>query len=505
MASIRKRRIADACALSLTALLLTAAARPPRVVPPGALAGRAPLTGARAATPRNVLVTRDRTEPALALDPRDGSGVIAAANPDYYHARPTGPLQSTLASADDGATWTQGSVPAYGNFTGLADPSLAIDAAGRVYYLYMGETPTYCGEDGNTALLLGRSDDSGRAFTPPTVVDINGWDDKPRVAVDPAAGWTVRAGKAGQVGQAGHTTVYAAFSRWLSPGRQIVFMRSTDEGHTFAEAPKILYASPGVNWGALPVAAPRGRVYVLWAHYASMSLDTPAAARILLRASTDGGRTFAPPVTVAGFSGLPRMLAPASLRMFTYPVAGVDPRTGALYVAWVRTRPLARPAYAGQVGADLMLARSRDGGRAWTRPVALNDVPGGDRFMPALSVGPDGLIRLAFYDRRVDGVRFGLYGVAARDRGARLEVWPNRRISAALSSPYTLHYIAPGSSCVAPGRFMGDYIDAATAPDGALAAMWTDTTESEQGESDIRFARVPDAYLRAGAPRSSGW
>ena len=448
-------------------------------------------------TPQNILVAQNRTEPTLALDQ---GGIVAAANPDYYHAQPAGPLQTTFTSSDDGASWTQGAVPTYGNSTGLADPSLAVDARGRAYYLYMGETPTYCGEDGNTALLLGRSDDGGHTFAPPTVVDVNGWDDKPRVAVD-SSGSSTGSGN----GSGGQTTVYAAFSRWLTPDRQILFMRSTDDGHTFAEAPKILYASPGVNWGALPVAGPHGRVYVLWAHDGDPGLYTPAPARIMLRVSTDNGGAFALPVTVAGFTGLPHMLAPGALRVFTYPVAGVDPRSGALYVAWVRARPLTRPAYAGQVAADVMLTRSRDGGRTWTRPVALNDTPVGDRFMPALSIGSDGLIRVAFYDRRADGTRFGLYGVALRDAGGHLEVWPNRQVSATLSSPYTLHYIAPGSSCVAPGRFMGDYIDAATTRDGALDVMWTDTAVSGPGESDIMFAHVPDAYLRDGAPRAIKW
>lgn len=487
---------------ALATLALTCAARPSGAVAGAADAGREHRSGpaatssagrARVAAPPNVLVAQNRTEPALALDPR---GIIAAANPDYYHAQPPGPLQTTLASSDGGASWTQGAVPTYGNFTGLADPSLAVDAQGRAYYLYMGETPTYCGQDGNTALLLGRSDDGGQTFAPPTVVDVNGWDDKPRVAVDSTS--SVKGG-------GGHTTVYVAFSRWLTPDRQILFMRSTDDGHTFAEAPKTLYASPGVNWGALPVPGPHGRVYVLWAHADDPGLYTPTHARIMLRASTDNGHTFAPPVTVADFTGLPRILAPGALRVFTYPVAGVDPRSGALYVAWVRARPLTRPAYAGQVAADVMLTRSRDGGRTWTQPLALNDAAPGDRFMPTLSIGADGLIRVAFYDRRADGTRFGLYGVALRDAGERLEVWPNRQVSATLSSPYTLHYIAPGSSCVAPGRFMGDYIDAATARDGALDVMWTDTAASAPGESDIMFAHVPDAYLRDGAPRSIKW
>ena len=499
--ALKKKRPARSPYLYALALALTCAARPSGAVAGVANAGRAHRSAPaarssagriRVTAPLNVLVAQNRTEPALALDPR---GIVAAANPDYYHARPPGPLQTTFASSD-GASWTQGAVPTYGNFTGLADPSLAVDARGRAYYLYMGETPTYCGQDGNTALLLGRSDDGGHTFAPPTVVDINGWDDKPRVAVNATASGN---------GSGGHTTVYVAFSRWLTPDRQILFMRSTDDGHTFAETPKILYASPGFNWGAVPVAGPHGRVYVLWAHYENPGLYTPVHARIMLRASTDNGHTFAPPVTVDGFTGLPRILTPGALRVFTYPVAGVDPRSGALYVAWVRARPLTRPAYAGQVAADVMLTRSRDGGRTWTQPTTLNDAAAGDRFMPALSIGADGLIRVAFYDRRADGTRFGLYGVALHDAGERLEVWPNRQVSATLSSPYTLHYIAPGSSCVAPGRFMGDYIDAATTRDGALDGMWTDTAASAPGESDIMFAHVPDAYLRDGAPRAIKW
>ena len=93
--------------------------------------------------------------------------------------------------------------------------------------------------------------------------------------------------------------------------------------------------------------------------------------------------------------------------------------------------------------------------------------------------------------------------MAARDLGKRLLVWPNRQISPVLSSPSTLAYAY--GSCVAPGRYLGDYIAAATAPDGSLNTMWTDTALGKPKETDLWFARVPPRYLQAGTPRVVGW
>ena len=52
-----------------------------------------------------------------------------------------------------------------------------------------------------------------------------------------------------------------------------------------------------------------------------------------------------------------------------------------------------------------------------------------------------------------------------------------------LSSPSTLAYAY--GSCVAPGRYLGDYIAAATAPAGTLATMWTDTALGRPKETDL--------------------
>jgi hypothetical protein len=474
-----------ALALALAALVLAVLPRPPLV----AVGPTTTHEVGRVAAPLTVLVARARTEPALALDPRDSQRIAAVANPDFFGLFPDEPLNGTFASSDGGATWAQGTAPTYGRFTGVADPSVGFDAAGRAYYLWMGETPAFCGQNSNVALLLARSLDGGRTYGPPTVVDVDRADDKPYLAVS---------------SQGGRTAIYATFTRWLDSGSQILLTRSLDGGQTFT-TPTVLYATPGVtvNFASLPIVGPKGHVYVVWAHYHRFNYYGPLQASIMLRASSDGGRTFGPVVIIASFTGLPQMIVPGGLRVFTLPAAGVDMRSGALYVTWVQARAMAQPRYPGEMDADLVLSRSRDGGHTWTPPAVLNDTPLGDRFDPALSVGPGGVVRVSFYDRRADHARFALYGVAVRDLGPLLRLWPNRQISPELSSPATLPYAY--GSCVAPGRFMGDYIAAATAPDGTFATMWTDTALGRPKETDLWFARVPPRYLQAGTPRLVGW
>lgn len=87
-----------------------------------------------------------------------------------------------------------------------------------------------------------------------------------------------------------------------------------------------------------------------------------------------------------------------------HPTAAVDAATGAIYVAWV-----GRPDAGGR--ADVYLARSDDGGRSYTAPVRVNDVPGDaapHAQAPAqVAAGHDGAVYVAWQNNtRIEGRRF---------------------------------------------------------------------------------------------------
>src|SRR5205807_9441544 len=132
-------------------------------------------------------------------------------------------------------------------------------------------------------------------------------------------------------------TVYVCLTRWLYAAPHIPFTRPLHDVHPFPP-PTALSASPAVKFASLPIVGPHGHLYVVWAHYHRSNYYGPLQASIMLRASTDGGRTFGPVVIIAAFTGLPEMIVPGSVRVFTLPAAGVDMRSGALYVAWVQAR-----------------------------------------------------------------------------------------------------------------------------------------------------------------------
>src|SRR5438445_11048532 len=136
--SVRTCSVAQQCALALAlvSLVLPVTPRPRLVAADPTIVHR---SGRASVAPLTVLVARARSEPALALDPRDGRHIVAVANPDYFGVLADEPRNGTFVSSDGGATWEQGAAPTYGRFTGVADPSAALDAAGRAYYLWMGE------------------------------------------------------------------------------------------------------------------------------------------------------------------------------------------------------------------------------------------------------------------------------------------------------------------------------------------------------------------------------
>lgn len=78
------------------------------------------------------------------------------------------------------------------------------------------------------------------------------------------------------------------------------------------------------------------------------------------------------------------------------PVGISDPKTGNLYVVYSQNRD-------SNSEADILLIRSTDGGKTWTKPVTLNDDSTHlDHFFPGISIAPNGRIDVAWHDFRDD-------------------------------------------------------------------------------------------------------
>ncbi|CAN5720020.1 hypothetical protein BH24ACT2_BH24ACT2_13810 [soil metagenome] len=268
-------------------------------------------------------------------------------------------------------------------------------------------------------------------------------------------------------------TLFYAFPGWPMDDwhSQIFLSRSTDLGRSFetvglgGEQPD--YANGYAGSNALPVVRvdPQRpeRVYVAWSsNYGLWNLEdqVPGGAeatrttfkrRPYLAVSDDGGRTFSPPIDMAG--GLEESLTQPSLAIgedgklyaffgetqvtefgedvkeghlffavsedagktftqemihtqpagieFTYlntPSAAVNPVTDEVYVAWEET---------GSETPKVLFMASSDSGETWSSPTKLNSVDPQrtwdfQEFNPWISVAPNGRIDAAWYDWRDD-------------------------------------------------------------------------------------------------------
>jgi hypothetical protein len=156
---------------------------------------------------------------------------------------------------------------------------------------------------------------------------------------------------------------------------------------------------------------------------------------------------------------------------------------------------------------------STDGGTTWTPRMRVNDDPAGnmiDQFHPWTSVNKDGVITMAWYDRRLDpaNLNFDLYIAHSFDGGA---TWtPNQRVSDVSSSPFDAYKFAksqpqfepfdpniPGELMSPQAGLIGEYIGLATSERRATMVF----TDTRNGNQDVYAANMP---LRLFPPKLTG-
>ena len=171
---------------------------------------------------------------------------------------------------------------------------------------------------------------------------------------------------------------------------KIMLSRSTDCGATFSRPQQISERSQ-INQAAVAAIDPNtGTLYVAWREF--LSNAQPDA--ILITRSSDGGKSFSSPITVATIRPFDQGTTPTSFRTNSYPAMTVD-ATGRVYVAWAQRG-------VGPGGdARIVVATSPDG-RTWSQPIAADNPPQrGHQIMPVLNFG-GAKLHLVYWDQRDD-------------------------------------------------------------------------------------------------------
>jgi hypothetical protein len=346
-------------------------------------------------------------------------------------------------------------------------------------------------------------------------------------------------------------TLYVSYVNLVGEGNvpdNLWVARSTDGGRTLSAPARV---AGRLTFGARLAVGLDGTVHVTWLQAAEVGFLRLAGGPnpIVASRSTDGGRTFSPPVPVSD-PDRPRVGAATPVidargdlvvlyqdfkedrRDFEFlegpvweePFALVVSRStdggqsfsvgtelesglvptrrilvflaefpsiaagtdGSLYVSWTD----------GRAGSeDVYLRRSADGGRTWSEPTRVNDPPPGDgtsQYLPRVAVAPSGRVDVVFLDRRRDrgNVMTDAFLAQSSDGGRSFE---NHRLS---STSFDSN-VGPYVDATFPIDF-GSRLGLLSSDDETLAA-WTDTRFGNEGtgRQDILFA---EAARRRGGP-----
>lgn len=267
-------------------------------------------------------------------------------------------------------------------------------------------------------------------------------------------------------------TVHVAWLSFFVPGNQ--YFRSLDKGRTW-EGPTVLGTWPEALTGADAPGAPAGQgtiitvgnggkdVYVSW----------NAGDGIFVAKSHDAGATFSEATLAVETQdeGMDATYRSGGMPFIVADDSADSPHNGNVYLAWQDTRDGDR---------DIFVSASTDGGETWSEPVKVSDAPAGsDQFFPAMSVGPDGILDVVFYDRRHDpGAHLlDLTYTFSADGG---RTWSaNQRVTETSFDPDLSHH---QNGMI----FIGDYIDIDSSR-GAAHPVWVDT---RNGVADVYVATL---------------
>jgi hypothetical protein len=304
-------------------------------------------------------------------------------------------------STDGGKTFLTADLPQIEDWRAGGDVSITFDNKGHTYlstlhFDKLGSTSYWAHAAGKNGIFVRRSLDGGKTW------------EKDAVAVKTYNGVEANshmedmprifADSQPHSPYAGN--LYVGWIEWQLDKSIMLFARSTDGAKTFSP-PMRISTHAGLprddNGGLVGFVGVVGPDGTIYAIWNDGSTIT-------FTQSHDGGKTFTPsraavdvaPPYFGGAGGVPGVS-----RVMGFPQIGADSRPGkqggTLYVSWSDFRN-------GDV--DVFCASSKDGGRRWSKPVRVNSDPihdGIDQFFQWMTVDPaTGDVYVQFYDRRDD-------------------------------------------------------------------------------------------------------
>ncbi|MFI5218851.1 MAG: T9SS type A sorting domain-containing protein [Bacteroidia bacterium] len=348
-------------------------------------------------------------------------------------------------TTDAGQTWTFAGVIEQGIFR--TDPVLDYDTAGNFYY----NSLTIDSLSGAYLCKVFESADGGATWN-------NGTDaaggDKQWMAIDRTAG-------------VGSGNIYSAWTSFYSSCLPGFFTRSSTGGSSFEPCIMVngdpYWVSMAVgNSGELVIGggSQSGGLVV------TKSLNAQIPGSIIswnsVQVFMDGDLIFAPSINPAGFLGMVSIDIDKSS----------GPGSDNIYLL----------ASLGRISnpdpADVMFARSTDGGLTWNSPIRINDdiSTTNIQWFGTMSVAPDGRIDAAWFDTRDNpgSDESALYYSYSTDQGT---TWSANE---KLSPSFDPHIGYPNQNKI------GDYFDMISDNSGVHVA-WANTLN---GEEDVYYSRI---------------
>jgi hypothetical protein len=281
----------------------------------------------------------------------------------------------------------------------------------------------------------------------------------------------------------------AGFLSLLGSPSPIVISRSSDGGRTFSPPVQVSDPSRPLVGAATPVIDSRGRLVILYEDFKGDKRDFENLP------GPPWDQPFAlvvtRPVGLTSFAKgveLEHGLVP-DRRFLVYtpefPSIAAGPGD-TLYVAWSDAR---------NGDEDVFLRRSGDGGVTWSGPTRVNDNPRGDgtsQYLPRVDVAPDGRIDVLFLDRRRDrrNIMMDATLASSYDGGKSF-------VNTRLSSRSFDSRVGTSAGPQLPVDF-GSRLGLASV-DGQSLAAWTDTRlgDANTGRQDI-FAATYEVHAPSG-------